>query len=384
MRSIQGKGTEVDICLPVGNANFSLRSHEPSIENPQDADNTLEAIGKVATRTTIALQRPLGLRRDPLNSQDMILDRVEKYLSDWYGFTVFKFSDWSVVPRADVVIALEAHKPSTTSALLSGDQYIPLLLLNGTLASKDRKLYPAGMAVWHVTRPVGPYKLARHLLSIIDPSTSTNTLDPPQPLPSVVNVNDDHRPNEQPKELPPSSDAQQPATREPEGGLIQKFKSMKVRNEDTTSAPNDATRGQKSKGGLRILAVDDNEINLQLLQRFLSKRKDDSVDSARDGFEAVAAVCKAGNLYDVVFMDISMPGMDGFEATRKIRQYESEQAAIINADEKPRPRSYIVALTGLGASRDREEATKCGFDDYLTKPIPFQKVGKLLKEQSSK
>ncbi len=315
----------------------------------------------------------------------MILDRVEKYLSDWYGFTVSEFSDWSVVPRADVVIALEAHKPSTTSALLrSGDQYIPLLLLNGTLASKDRKLYPADMAVWHVTRPVGPYKLARHLLSIIDPSTSTNELDPPQSFPSVVNVNDDQQPKEQHKELPLSSDPQQPTTREPEGELAQKFKSMKVRNEDTTSAPNDATRGQKAKGGLRILAVDDNEINLQLLQRFLSKRKDDSVDTARDGLEAVAAVCKAGNLYDVVFMDISMPGMDGFEATRKIRQYESEQAAIINADEKPRPRSYIVALTGLGASRDREEATKCGFDDYLTKPIPFQKVGKLLKEQSSK
>ena len=317
---------------------FSLRSHEPSIEKPRDADATLEAIDKVAIRTAIALQRPRNLRRDALNSQHMILDQVEKYLSNWYGFTVFKFSDWSVAPKADVVIALEVYKPSTTSASLrSEDQFIPLLLLNGTLASEDRTLYPAGMAVWHVTRPVAPYKLARHLMSIIEPSTGTTKPDSLQPLPSVVNVNDDQRPKEHPEELPLSSDPQQPGTREPESELVQGLNSMKIRNKDTTSAPNDATRGQKSRGELRILAVDDNEINLQLLQRFPSQRKDDIVDSARDGFEAVAAVCKTRSLYDVVFVDISMPGMDGFEVTRKIRQYESEQAAIIKADEKPRP-----------------------------------------------
>lgn len=79
-----------------------------------------------------------------------------------------------------------------------------------------------------------------------------------------------------------------------------------------------------------------------------------------------------------------MPGMDGFEATRKIRQYENDRAADEKEEMRKDTRSYIVALTGLGASRDREEATKCGFDEYMTKPIPFQKVGKLLKERSSK
>lgn len=382
VHSLQGKGTEVEICLPVEEADHWHGTHtpEPSLENPQDADSTLNALRELATKNTIALLRP-----DSPRGQDMILDRVEHYLSNWYGFSVSKFTDWAIVPKAEVVIALEAYEPSTTLALPRlGNQYIPTLLLNGTLASKDRKRYPAEMAVGHVTRPVGPYKLARHLLSIIQTHTVTVIQDPTEFLPFGGNENYNHRPKKQPTDLPVIPGPQQPAAKGPEGDLVQRFNLMNVRNSDATSSTEKTAQEPKPKGGLRILAVDDNEINLQLLQRFLSKRKDDIVDGARDGFEAVAAVHKAAKPYDVVFMDISMPGMDGFEATRKIRQYETGQAAKREADNEPHPRSYIVALTGLGASRDREEATRCGFDDYLTKPIPFQKVGQLLKERKSK
>ena len=383
MRSLQGRGTEVEICLPIEKSDQSPGSHtrEPAVENLQDADDTLEALRQVATKTTIALQRPPNLRRDPLNGQDMILDHVERYLSDWYGFTVSTFTDWGLIPKADVVVALEAYEPSTTSALpRSGNQYIPTLLLNGNLASKDRKRYPAGMAVGHATCPVGPYKLARHLLSLIQPGTGTVTSDAPESIFLAGNPNNTQRPKEQHGEPPFILDPPQPTPKEPEGDLVSSFSSMNVGN--TVATTNEITQQPKSKVGLRILAVDDNEINLQLLQRFLSKRRKDIVDSARDGYEAIAAVYKAEKPYDVVFMDISMPGMDGFEATRKIRQYESEQTANGNAYDKSHPHSLIVALTGLGATRDREEAKKCGFDDYLTKPIPFQKVGKLLKERS--
>lgn len=156
-------------------------------------------------------------------------------------------------------------------------------------------------------------------------------------------------------------------------------------------SPKQTVKVPEARRGMRILAVDDNEINLQLLQRFLAKRKDDAIDSARDGFEAVAAFRDAQEPYDIIFMDISMPGMDGFEATRKIRQCEAERRLSKPAGGKEAPfstsgieRVYVIALTGLGAGRDREEASKSGFDDYLTKPIPFKKVGKILQEHSEK
>jgi DNA-binding response OmpR family regulator len=51
--------------------------------------------------------------------------------------------------------------------------------------------------------------------------------------------------------------------------------------------------------------------------------------------------------------------------------------------EKEMSRAYIVALTGLAGRRDRDEAVECGFDDYLTKPISFGKIGELLKRLSA-
>jgi CheY-like chemotaxis protein len=142
---------------------------------------------------------------------------------------------------------------------------------------------------------------------------------------------------------------------------------------------------------LHILAVDDNALNLQLLHRYLLKRGGDTIVTAMNGVEAVDAVKNSNKNFDVVFMDISMPEMDGFEATRVIRAYEGsiilkeesrmlDEKAIGETNESDRgKRAYIVALTGLASRRDRDIAHECGFDDFLTKPISFKRIGELLK-----
>jgi signal transduction histidine kinase/CheY-like chemotaxis protein len=131
---------------------------------------------------------------------------------------------------------------------------------------------------------------------------------------------------------------------------------------------------------LRILAVDDNSLNLQLLTRYLGRRAQDRVVTARNGVEAVAAVRRGGGEgFDVVFMDISMPAMDGFEATRLIREFEREEEG-----RGKKGKAYVVALTGLASRRDRDEAVSSGFDEFLTKPIGFGMIGELLGRLSGR
>jgi len=110
----------------------------------------------------------------------------------------------------------------------------------------------------------------------------------------------------------------------------------------------------------RILVAEDNFVNQQLMQRVLTKDGYE-VTIASDGSEAVLLLNR--NSYDAVLMDCQMPEMDGYEATRAIRQ----------ADWKSRvgKRLPIIALTANAMTGDREKCLNCGMDDFVTKPILF-------------
>lgn len=134
----------------------------------------------------------------------------------------------------------------------------------------------------------------------------------------------------------------------------------------------------------RLLLVDDNAVNLRLLQTFMRKRKYTAVHSAEDGAQAVSLfhsllepLEQPASPPDIIFMDISMPTMNGFEATRRIRALEADHAARL-APHARAPPSLIVALTGLASGRDQSEAFTSGFDLYMTKPVSFREVGRLL------
>lgn len=132
----------------------------------------------------------------------------------------------------------------------------------------------------------------------------------------------------------------------------------------------------------RLLLVDDNRVNLRLLDTFMRKRKYDSITLAEDGAQAVAAFSAMISSDppappDIVFMDISMPIMDGFEATRRIREVEAGVRDTLTPMETPAS-ALIIALTGLASGRDQSEAFTSGFDLYLTKPVSMREVGRLL------
>jgi two-component system sensor histidine kinase BarA len=121
--------------------------------------------------------------------------------------------------------------------------------------------------------------------------------------------------------------------------------------------PRVETQPQNNSRAPKLLCVDDNPANLLLVQTLLSDMGAE-VRAVDSGFAAVEAVQR--ERFDLVLMDVQMPGMDGTQATETIRRWESEQ----RIDPVP-----IVALTAHALANEKRALLQGGMDDYLTKPI---------------
>ena len=126
--------------------------------------------------------------------------------------------------------------------------------------------------------------------------------------------------------------------------------------------------GQIPKLSLRILIVEDNVTNQKVAQQILKRVGYDS-DLAANGVEAVAAAEKLR--YDIIFMDVHMPEMDGLEATRQIR-----------AKGACTGHPLIVALTADVLKGEREICLAAGMDDYITKPVKIHSIREMLRKYS--
>ncbi|HEU6449000.1 MAG TPA: response regulator [Verrucomicrobiae bacterium] len=124
---------------------------------------------------------------------------------------------------------------------------------------------------------------------------------------------------------------------------------------------------------LRVLVCDDNAINLKVAIRILQQLGYQS-DTAVNGLEALAAAQQKP--YDLIFMDVMMPEMDGLEATRAIRN--KQKAGIIQN------RVIIVAMTAHAMQSDREKCIESGMDDYLAKPVRPKDIRHVIEHWAQK
>ena len=147
---------------------------------------------------------------------------------------------------------------------------------------------------------------------------------------------------------------------------------------------------------LTMLLVDDNSVNLHLLDTYCRKQGHHSM-TATDGLQAVE-IYKAAAATDVdgdtetwysidegrimhhpkgwpqvILMDINMPIMDGFEATRRIRAFEKSTGATTH-------RALIIALTGIGSEEARKEAFVSGIDLFFQKPVKLKELTRVLEQ----
>jgi signal transduction histidine kinase/CheY-like chemotaxis protein len=126
-------------------------------------------------------------------------------------------------------------------------------------------------------------------------------------------------------------------------------------------------------GALRALLAEDNDINAVVAQKAL-RRLGFEVVRAREGEEATrlasAATRGQSPRFDVVLMDIKMPGADGYEAARAIRRLEREAGA---------PRVALVALTANAMAEDRRAGAAAGFDEFLAKPVDLARLAETIE-----
>jgi PAS domain S-box-containing protein len=121
---------------------------------------------------------------------------------------------------------------------------------------------------------------------------------------------------------------------------------------------------------LEVLLAEDNAVNQKVALRFL-ERLGYRADAVANGLEAVTTL--ENRRYDLVLMDVQMPEMDGYEATRQIRTR-------LPADRQPK----IIALTANAMQGDRELAVGAGMDDYISKPVKMHEIAAAIRRHFGK
>lgn len=150
-------------------------------------------------------------------------------------------------------------------------------------------------------------------------------------------------------------------------GLVADYMDSRKTQRAGNAAQNNQASSSTPLSG-HILVVDDISINRKVIGTMLTRLGLTYVE-AEDGQQGVDAVTRSQTTLDLILMDIQMPLLDGYAASRQIRQWEAETG---------RQRLPIIALTADAYEEDRKNCLAAGMDDFLTKPVDFNAVPAIL------
>ncbi|OJD34181.1 histidine kinase-group i protein [Diplodia corticola] len=412
--STPGKGTTFTVSIPMQENKDDVPTSEPSAA-------LTEALLRVRER-----RRKVAI----FGFDSMLRESLLTYFRDWFQWDVVESGEgercW-----ADIVV-VDGTGDAATKAIRHGfdaSVYLFVAALEKPARTKRRNSLAAG-SQGHIevttTRPIGPLKLCKAVLvclarlaevdlgeTVREADTAardsrqpkrqvsfitTNNTEPepastPQPSSSAEEASSapappSSLPMRPPTDLVPSPIPERPHRPSPPPHLAPPSAPPPgITNSSSSSSTVAAKPGVEGEESPRLLLVEDNAVNLKLLQTFLKKQGYTELTAAGNGQIAVNEVVTLGEGnrgFDVIFMDISMPVMDGFAATMAIRAFERERRDESEAAHPPlatiRPPTYIVALTGLAGTMDEERAYAAGVDLVLTKPVKFKELGGVLEK----
>lgn len=148
------------------------------------------------------------------------------------------------------------------------------------------------------------------------------------------------------------------------------------------------TKKQSAERRIRVMGVDDNQINIKILAAYFAKFDVDFVP-ARNGQECVdlfeqghgssSDPSSSPSGFDIIILDISMPILDGYQATAALRRKEVERAKAAGKSIKEIPRVKILCLTGRNSEEDKRKAFASGADGFLTRPLSLRSLASLMR-----
>ncbi|KAF4631651.1 hypothetical protein G7Y89_g6476 [Cudoniella acicularis] len=469
IRSELGKGTEVKLSLPLEDCITDPENPNTlKLSDPQE--DHISAVRRRGRGRTVTIRGfDVAFEDSPLQLGALasLKASIEKYVTEWFGF---KLSSTDEDP--DILICDEsAFQPSSVSQV----KFRALLILCSNGARRD--IYTSQLdgdqTIEFISKPCGPHRLSKALLNSFDAedamqTTSKSRVSETGPH-SILSSNSSNQTTilstdagrssrligniQSSIGFSPTTNLNRPpspvSSRLPFLHRTLEADSLRIESEkhpasefvnpspesfDTSSSsqtPNSSASQLESdpntpirKGDLvlpapKVLLVEDNPINMMLLETYMKKNKWE-LEKAVNGLIAVEAFQRDPLGFDVVFMDVSMPVMNGYEATRLIRSTEAERRVAYDQQQQIQspllcppsnsfpfylpstsnpasPSSFasidlhlhtpklqlnapalIVALTGFSSRKDQELAFEAGVDIFMTKPVRFREVGKIL------
>ncbi|MBI1391499.1 MAG: response regulator [Alphaproteobacteria bacterium] len=293
----------------------------------------------------------------PLTQRAIVIATESDFLSDELGrnLRALGLSQVVVAPTADALAAILSKRPR---AIVLCDQDIAASISRDALAGTSKALALLSAAARDAIPDLRAKGFDGYLIKPVRQATLVRELS------SATVANDAAGPS-----LAPDADADQLAKDvQPGNGQNDSKSGAGV----ASSRPGDDGVAKGDRGAetgerlMRILLAEDNHINA-VLATTLIRRAGHTVDVAVNGVEAVAAAGE--QRYDLVFMDMHMPQMDGLEATRRIR-----------AEQGPSADTPIIALTANAMANDRRKCLSAGMDDFLSKPFDPNDLSSMLSK----
>ncbi|OAL04579.1 hypothetical protein IQ06DRAFT_98998 [Phaeosphaeriaceae sp. SRC1lsM3a] len=411
-------GTKVTLKIPLGDKSWGLNGasdmsllhidHVTQFERSMLISTVrLQALGK-----TGALHWHAGEDAPSSHSKALRLLQASlvTYLSQWFGLSL---SPWQQGCSYDIIISTVnglSHLEQMDPEIFSVHNGSAILVIGTTVLSASAAADTESTSkIVNLNCPFGPSTLAQALKTcldkIVEPCTPTESesnasverpwescIESPSMGSTSTSSSGEQR-TDMEKFTPPESDEDVILPPRPSLSIIQSNTTdVELSVEGFHNLEKHLVNGALSKPKLPrldlcMLLVDDNAINLRLLQMYSKKLGRTDGHSAENGQIAVQIYERL--LYatpskppDIILMDLSMPVMDGFEATRRIRSIEaSYDKKRGNGDTKPR--CFIIALSGLSSLKDRKAAFAAGVDRYMMKPTNFAQLSLLLDKWRS-
>ncbi|KFZ07753.1 hypothetical protein V502_09779 [Pseudogymnoascus sp. VKM F-4520 (FW-2644)] len=423
VHSDPGRGTEIKLSLPLDDR-LRRTSESPELVLPTFApEDLITSVRRRARGRTVTIRgfdNTAGKSDLQIGAIASLKACIVKYAEEWFNLAIN--SDHSV---ADIVISDESEFLKSTKLTESSSQLLLILCSSGARRDIYTSQFEVGQLVEFISKPCGPHRLAKALLNILDAEDALKKLK------------EDHAIQAEPQgELvlpvvsPQNTRARE--TIEPRPAFVHRMSSNVAVRLNTSDVPSEHALSELLKGTLtpdtasiiesppapltppKMLLVEDNPVNMMLLATYM-KRNGWDYEEATNGLIALQAFQNRPQGFDVIFMDVSMPVMTGYESTRKIRAVEADRRAAYGlklqslSSPPSRPSSpafpfptagrvtdpllpadspllqptirpaLVIALTGFSSQNDQEMAFDSGMDIFMTKPVRFRDVGRILE-----